>query len=299
VRNRAWIGAIIVVAGGALLLTWALGTFDPGEDRTPSVISVKISLTDDPDVERWVPLLPRLSGTGSGEPVRRDTHQRIIRFFVDASGALRRDLVDIAREKQLETLIDHADWQRDLGNPANQSTVQNFLFLDRDMAGRAFRELLLLLTAREVRMRWVYLVARYEDTPEYLGLDPTCLSLDLRPVAYLTEVRIRMQETAMNLVVREVGEAVQGTDLAEAVSALPEETRKKGVLLRFGPRVRVERLMRVLHVLTQQEDLRVVLDIRKEAVPETRWGLELDGEPVRLVDPTGRVKTDIKLEVWR
>ncbi len=27
--------------------------------------------------------------------------------------------------------------------------------------------------------------------------------------------------------------------------------------------------------------------------------LELDGKPVRLVDPTGKVKTDLNLEVWR
>jgi hypothetical protein len=283
------------------------GTFEltrsPGGRMVPVVVFTTLTCKDDADLETWWLRLPRLSGLGP-EPTDADLPLdatfTTVRFFVDAGGRVRRFGREMALDDLPEFLFQRADCERDMEHPAQYSTVVTALHLDQDLPGKGFCDLLLLLTAPEVRMRSVYLAARYENTTEKIIEYDRGLSLDLAPVFLRTSIRIRVEETAMTLLVRDVGEAADGTDLAEALAARPEADRKKGIRVRFGPHVPTGRIMEVLHVLAQQEnDLRIVLDLRAETVPETPSGLELDERPSRLPEIEGKVKTTLDLEVWR
>lgn len=265
--------------------------------------STELFQKDEADLKAWWGRLPRLPGEGMGEPdcdgTYESVHDRVIRLFADSTGRVKRFGQEIAPDDLLEFLFQHADYQRDYEDPAQPSQVPIVLRLDRELPVGEFRKLLLLLTAGEVRFGFVHLPARFDNTPpERVWYDVGfVLSFDL--VVFLTTLRVRAEEVAVDLVLRDVEEAVFGEDLAAKLQALPEADRRRGVRLRCGSRVRTERLLQVLHVLAQQEDLRVVLDLREEDVPETRWGLELDGKPVSLPTLSGKVKTDLGLEVWR
>ncbi len=270
----------------------------PGGRKIPVIGSYDLIRRDAADLDTWWPRLPRLPGDHP-EEADFDAPPDDITLYVDSHGGVRRFGLRLSPEMYSRFLFQRADFHRDMNDPGQPCTLWNILYLDRDLPGENLRKILLLLTAAVVRMKNLHLVARYRNTSPDEKRTLHGLSLVLSPVYLLTTCRFRVEETAVDLILRDVEEAVFGEDLTRVLNDLPEDDRKKGLRLRFGPRVPTERLVLLLHALAQQEDLRIVLDIREETVPETRWGLEFDGKPVRLVNPTGKVKTELKLEVWR
>jgi len=270
----------------------------PGGRKVPVFATFGIFRKDQADLDAWWPRLPRLQGDG---PVEPDTDGEIdgIRLYVDSFGGVKSRGRRPSPEELLEFLFQRAEWQRDWDHPQQPATVKTVLDLDRGLPAGSLRDLLLQLTDPEVRMMMLHVAARFSDTPPDRPWYACGLDLHLDPVVYLTTAKIRARETATDLLIRDVEEARFGEDLTKRLTDLPAPDRRKGVRVRCGPNVPAERFLQVLHVLAQQEDLRVVLDIREEKVPESRWGLELDGKPVRLPTLSGKVKTWLNLEVWR